>query len=645
MRPLDGHWLGPLPASQQPSARGARGSARRRSLYLTMRDRTRVALDLYLPRVDARCPTIVRPTRYLRSLRAKPGLDALGLAGLFDLYASTRARFVGEGYAWIDLDARGTGASTGVWQGPWAPDEVADYAEVVSYVVSQPWSSGLVGALGISYDGTAADMLATTGHPAVRAVAPLFASYDVYADVAFPGGIQLAWFTRTWSDFNRALDEGRFGDAWSSALYLIGLAGLASPSRRGLERAFAPLAKGGEAAFKRRVGATLDALFQGVRVPDQGGPAPTASELAARAQNADVHAQALLLRGRDQVGLSRFHPHETIDLMSPHAHAAAARTSGVAFYSYSGYGDGAYQHAAVKRHLTLATPGSRLTLGPWVPSGKLALPAFGIAEPTGFDHDGELLQFFEQHLRPERPLARVTDGAPVHYFSMVENRWRRASTWPPPETRRHTYYLGAGRLLTERPPAPDERFDVHHEPGSTGTGHRSRWRSLFSLVPGDYPDRAARGARLLVYRSAPLARDVRVAGHPEVELFVGFAGEADGDVFVYLEDEAPDGRVALVTEGVLASRFRERVGPEPCRSAVATRRFHREDARPLEPSQVATMAFDLLPIAWLFEAGHRLRLAIAGADADHFAVCGERTLQVYRSPERASRLHLPVLVG
>jgi putative CocE/NonD family hydrolase len=200
-------------------------------------------------------------------------------------------------------------------------------------------------------------------------------------------------------------------------------------------------------------------------------------------------------------------------------------------------------------------------------------------------------------------------------------------------------------VLATQLPASDQRFDVHHEPGTTGSGHRSRWRSLFSLVPGDYPDRAVRGARLLVYRSEPLSRDVRVAGHPEVELFVGFGGEPEGELFVYLEDEAPDGRVALVTEGVLASRFRERSGPEPCRSVVPLRRFHQRDARALEPSEVAHMAFDLLPIAWLFRAGHRLRLALAGADADHFAVCGERTLQVYRSPERASRLHLPVLRG
>ena len=41
----------------------------------------------------------------------------------------------------------------------------------------------------------------------VRAVAPLYSVFDVYDDVACPGGVQLSWFTKTWGAANDALDR------------------------------------------------------------------------------------------------------------------------------------------------------------------------------------------------------------------------------------------------------------------------------------------------------------------------------------------------------------------------------------------------------------------------------------------------------
>src|SRR5262249_22473159 len=78
---------------------------------------------------------------------------------------------------------------------------------IVDWIVAQPWSSGKVGALGISYDGTCAEFLLLNRHPAVRAVAPWFSCFDTYADVAFPGGIHASRFTETWGRINDALDR------------------------------------------------------------------------------------------------------------------------------------------------------------------------------------------------------------------------------------------------------------------------------------------------------------------------------------------------------------------------------------------------------------------------------------------------------
>jgi uncharacterized protein len=635
MKESDSHWLRlPEPRLAPPPAP--------RSSYLVMRDGVRLAIDLYLPeRTSSRVPTILRQTRYMRS--REPRRFASGVASQFDLYARTRRVFLEAGYAWVDVDVRGTGASSGAWICPWSPDEVADGAEVVDFIVREPWSNGRVGSLGISYDGTCADMLATKMHPAVRAVAPMFALYDVFTDVAFPGGIHLSGFTERWATYNAALDRGEFHEGMCVALALMGVAALASPRPRADERLYAWLARGGELAGRRRAARLLSRLVAGVRAPG-GGVAPRVDRTA----NMNVHVIGSRVVFRDDRGMLSALPEADIDVMSPHAFRAQATSGGAAVYSYSGWRDGAYQHAAIKRYLSVRAPGSRLTLGPWVHTGKLQVPAFDVARPSHFDHDAELLGFFDEHVqdRPSRG-----DGQPVHYYTMVEGRWKAASTWPPPGTRVEPLYLAKGRVLARETP---QESAVHTlvEEGTSGTGVRSRWRSLLSLVPGDYPDRRERDARLLHCETAPLASDTEVTGHPVVRLFLSSSHD-DAHVFAYLEDVAPDGRVAYVTEGQLRLLHRRLAARSTVTTPVSSgdtpdppapaRSFTRADASPLPPGEVAEVVFDLLPISWLFLRGHRVRLALAGADRDHFDVMAPRTLEVHASPERASRLELPVV--
>src|SRR5690606_20368685 len=141
----------------------------------------------------------------------------------------------------------------------------------------------------------------------------------------------------------------------------------------------------------------------------------------------------------------------------------------------------------------------------------------------------------------------------------------------------------------------------------------------------------------------PLERAREVTGHPLVTIYASWDDADDGHLFVYLEDVAPDGRVAYVTEGQLRACFRRRGGPSPCESSAPLRRFHRADAVPLTPDVVEEIAFDLLPISWLFRRGHSIRLAIAGADRDHFTTLSPRTFRVHHGPTHPSRVDLPLV--
>ena len=62
------------------------------------------------------------------------------------------AKVMEAGYTWVQVDLRGTGASTGCldWNGP---GEQQDVVTAVEWAAVQPWSNGRVGLFGKSYDG------------------------------------------------------------------------------------------------------------------------------------------------------------------------------------------------------------------------------------------------------------------------------------------------------------------------------------------------------------------------------------------------------------------------------------------------------------------------------------------------------------
>jgi predicted acyl esterase len=65
----------------------------------------------------------------------------------------------------------------------------------------------------------------------------------------------------------------------------------------------------------------------------------------------------------------------------------------------------------------------------------------------------------------------------------------------------------------------------------------------------------------------------------------------------------------------------------------------------LAEGQPAQLTFDLLPTSYLFRTGHRIRVAVACADRDHFAPIPPEppTIRVHRDARRASHIVLPVV--
>ncbi len=96
--------------------------------------------------------------------------------------------WTGAEFALVVVDARGTGTSFGSRTMELGPREIADYGELIDWVAAQPWCNGRVGVYGTSYEGQAAELVASLGNPHVVAVAALFSPLDPYRELFYPGG-------------------------------------------------------------------------------------------------------------------------------------------------------------------------------------------------------------------------------------------------------------------------------------------------------------------------------------------------------------------------------------------------------------------------------------------------------------------------
>ena len=594
----------PISASAAPKS--IYDSWTRTSQYLTMRDGVKIAVDVYVPdglKPGQKIPTILHQTRYWRAFEYR------WLIGLFNadrprgIIGHYAERFLQQGYAWVDVDVRGSGASFGTRPIAWSPAEIKDGAEIVEWIIRQSWSNGKVGAMGISYSGGTAEMLLVNQHPAVKAIAPMFAGFDIYSEIAFPGGIHLKWFTETWTYINNRLDQNAlpFG-GWLADLMVAGV---------------------------RPVDEDTDHQFLTLAVKDHE-------------VNWSPFKEASSLTFRDDPPPSRQAPN--IDALSTQTYAQAIEESGAAIYSYSGWFDGGYGLAAIKRHLSHNNPHNKLILGPWDHGGKRQISPYAIG-PATFDHTQELIQFFDQHLKKNS--ATIPKEPAVQYYTMGAERWNTAKQWPPPTTSTPLYFHMNNQLSGERPQkdSPPDRYQV--DP-TAGTGPHSRWNTLVGISLKDpYPDRKEQDTKLKVYTSDPLSEDLEVTGHPVATIFLS-ANTPDTTLFVYLEDIAPNGQVHYVTEGELRALHRTSQPAETKADAILPIPHHtyrRAHASPLIPGEVVPLTLDLLPTSYQFKKGHRIRVALAGADKDHFQPLDgpPPTWQIWHAPDQPSHIELPVV--
>ena len=89
----------------------------------------------------------------------------------------------------IRVDMRGNGDSDGLMRDEYAQQEQDDALEVIAWIAGQPWCTGKVGMIGISWGGFNALQVAARRPPALKAIITMCSTDDRYADdIHYKGG-------------------------------------------------------------------------------------------------------------------------------------------------------------------------------------------------------------------------------------------------------------------------------------------------------------------------------------------------------------------------------------------------------------------------------------------------------------------------
>jgi hypothetical protein len=187
-----------------------------RNLLIELSDGATLAAALRLPAAPGRYPALVSYYPYRKD-------DVIASA-----YEHANTFFAEQGFATLLVDFRGLGGSSGVAADAMDASEADDLRELLAWTAGQPWCDGNLGMWGISYGGITAFRAAAAGSPHLKAIAPVFASTDVYHDWLYPGGCRnCLGALGIWGSFMLAMQlappmlndpGGRWRDVWRERL-------------------------------------------------------------------------------------------------------------------------------------------------------------------------------------------------------------------------------------------------------------------------------------------------------------------------------------------------------------------------------------------------------------------------------------------
>lgn len=497
-------------------------------------------------------------------------------------------RFVQRGYGVVIQDTRGREDSTGEWQPEYY--EVEDGDDTLNWIAAQSWSDGQVSMTGGSYLGYVQWAAAASGNPHLKAMLSFVCAGSAFIDIPRRGGCfnsgMLAWAFAM--SEQRMRPDLMVQEHWDEILDIRPLKDI--PKK----------ALGHEVKFLSRwlSHKDMDGFWKqgNWRERYQGGPVP-----------------ALIFSGWfDDNGMGTT---EALELVKD-------------------WPKGTW----------------KAVLGPWKHSGNADYDLHGVSlgeDALRYDMDILCMLWLEHFLKGAENGIEKTPV--VEYYTMGENRWKEASSWPVPQAVPVGFYLdgdenhqavgkgcccGGGCLSLEVPKKLG--IDTYtYDPENPST-HIVDMSENELEVPEDYTQEEQR-EDILTYTTPVLKHPLTVTGEMLVKLFIS-CDCPDTDVVVRITDVDESGHSIKLADGVLGAKYRHGF----------------EKPEYLMPGEIYEINLRTTKLSNTFQAGHRLRLTITSSaknfifpnsntrDGFDSQLCQKARITVHRGGDASSSLWIPV---
>ncbi|MFC1920970.1 CocE/NonD family hydrolase [Chloroflexota bacterium] len=565
------------------------------SQYITVRDGTKLAADIYRPMLEGKVvdkphPVIWVHTPYNRKSSRPKGTPSAPYAGspVIDRELGTIERIgtdlIKFGYVAAVVDFRGVKASYGVNRafnrGEWSGSAFWDSYDITEWLAAQSWCDGNVGMWGCSGTGGSQTQVAATMAPHLKAIMPMCCEFDAYAQWC-RGGV-VGGKPESPPSLPKPIDPDDLSEAVPVDADTDG-----TMLKEALEQ------------HKYNVGT------RGVHPDDNAGYTPC----------------------RDS--MSPWLGEKWWIVSSPYTHIERIKRSGTAIYSCSALKD-IDRQGLFMGFVNYTNPRKIL----FAPGPHCQFPEFDVIaeELRWYDY---WLKGIDNGIMDEPPIYYYTGGAPEG------KEWRSAWCWPLPNEKRVDYYLGPGTSGCKNAGINDGTL-------STTSPTLAGEKDIYTV---DYDVNAQnQSSKSLTYTTAPLTSDVEVTGHPVIHLWIS-SSTTDADFLAYLEDVDEDGISSVVTDGKLRASHRVLHTPPYDNLGLPWHGSYENDLIPLIPDEPTELVFDLLVTSQIFKAGHRIRLTVTCADpptldrpeSKALKFSPPPTITVYRNPVKISYITLPII--
>ena len=546
-----------------PRAEAIRARYAKFEYRIPMRDGTRLFTSVFVPNdasAKKRYPILLARTPY--------GVDPYGADRYPRVLASEQTEQ--DGYIFVQQDVRGRYMSEGefvdVRPHGGAISEANDTYDTIEWLLANvPHHNGKVGMWGQSYNGFYTSMGAISRHPALVAICPQAPVTDWWNgdDFRRNGIFALQMGFTFYSVFGKPRPAPTDDEEWKQHEF-------GTPDAYQYFLDLGPLSEIDEADF--------------------GGPVPFWDEVMAHPDY-------------DEWWQARSVPQHLENLR------VASLVVGGWYDTEDLYGALATYQGIAKQNPRLETT---LLMGPWS-HGMWHTDARGLGDDefgfvTSQRYRDLFAAFFAHHLKggPDPGLP----GAVV--YETGADRWRTFRSWPPPGTVAQPLHLAGGGALAAEAPA-GEGFDEYlADPNKpvpyTAMPTTGYWKPGFMAEDQRF---ASTRPDVLVYATAPLERDLTVAGPIEVELQVSSTA-TDADFIVKLVDAMPPEPRGWSDDDAKAGK-RNRGAQQTLVRAEGFRTRYRNGTRtpePLVPGEVVTLRFTLDDAFHTFQRGHRVMVHV-----------------------------------